>query len=118
MANRMTAVVIRTVWSSRSRCERIPGPYGRDIRQAALSGVRVLFGYGGSKRSFQVPWWLIAVKREPRTGQERVTAPQNEAEQVALWALSALLERELREPFDLRSADLVSEARARLTPSE
>lgn len=49
---------------------------------------------------------------------ERVTAPQNEAEQVALWALSALLERELREPFDPRYADLVSEARARLTPSE
>ena len=49
---------------------------------------------------------------------DRVTAPQNEAEQVALWNLSALLERELREPFDSHDADLVAQARSRLTPSD
>jgi hypothetical protein len=49
---------------------------------------------------------------------ERVTEPENAAEQVALGALSALLERELPEPFDPRYSDLVSEARARLKPSE
>ena len=31
--------------------------------------------------------------------EERVSAPSHPAEQVALWNLSALLERELREPF-------------------
>jgi hypothetical protein len=31
---------------------------------------------------------------------EQVGAPKHHAEQVALWNLSALLERELREPFD------------------
>jgi hypothetical protein len=49
---------------------------------------------------------------------EQVEAPQHEAEQVALWNLSALLERELLEPLDPRYTELVSEARARLTPSE
>ena len=49
---------------------------------------------------------------------ERVGAPQHQAEQVALWNLSALLERELVEPFDAGYAGLVSDARARLTPSE
>ncbi|MET8518480.1 hypothetical protein [Nocardioides sp. NPDC004968] len=50
--------------------------------------------------------------------QERVGSPQNEAELVALWNLSGLLERELRAPFDPRYADLLAEATARLTPSE
>ncbi|GAA1963358.1 hypothetical protein GCM10009798_24190 [Nocardioides panacihumi] len=31
--------------------------------------------------------------------EERVNAPQHVAEQIALWNLSALLERELSEPF-------------------
>ena len=48
----------------------------------------------------------------------RVSAPQHEGEQVALWVLSALLERELREPFDPNYGDLVAAARARLAPSE
>ena len=50
--------------------------------------------------------------------EERVTSPRNQAEQVALWNLSAHLERELRQPFDPRYADLVAEATHRLTPSE
>lgn len=50
--------------------------------------------------------------------EERVSAPRNEAEQVALWNLSALLERELWEPLDPRYAELLAEATARLTPSE
>jgi hypothetical protein len=47
-----------------------------------------------------------------------VDAPQHEAEQIALGNLSALLERELSEPFRPRYADLVSAARDRLTPKE
>ena len=50
--------------------------------------------------------------------EERVSAPQSKAEQIALWNLSVLLERELREPFDPRYVDLVAEAAARLTPWE
>ncbi len=49
---------------------------------------------------------------------ERVSAPQHEAEQVALWNLSALLERELLEPFDSQYGDLVTTARDRLTAPE
>jgi len=49
---------------------------------------------------------------------ERVTAPQDAAEQVALWNLSALLERELREPFLPDYANLLAQARSRLTPSD
>ena len=37
---------------------------------------------------------------------------------VVLWNLSALLERELREPFDPDYADQVAVARARLDPSD
>lgn len=48
----------------------------------------------------------------------QVGLPQNLAEQTALWNLSALLERELTEPFSARYADLVAEAAARLTPKE
>ena len=44
--------------------------------------------------------------------------PQHMGEQVALWNLSVLLERELVEPFDARYGDLVTAARDRLTPSE
>lgn len=50
--------------------------------------------------------------------EEGVSAPQSKAEQVALWNLSALLERELREPFDSRYAELVAEAAARLAAEE
>ncbi len=49
---------------------------------------------------------------------DQVSAPQHKAEQVALWNLSAVLERSLHEPFEPRYADLVSAARGRLTPSE
>ncbi len=49
---------------------------------------------------------------------DRVSPPQHASEQVALWNLSALLERELREPFDSRYADLVDQARSRLNTSE
>ncbi|MFC0224828.1 hypothetical protein [Nocardioides zeicaulis] len=45
-------------------------------------------------------------------------APQHAAEQVALWNLPGLLEREIRQPFDPGYADLVAEARFRLTPSD
>lgn len=51
-------------------------------------------------------------------GQQLVPEPQNKAEQVALWNLSAILERELRAPFDSRYAELVSEAAARLAAEE
>lgn len=49
---------------------------------------------------------------------ERVSAPQHQAERVALWNLSALLESELVEPFDPRYAELVSAARTRLATNE
>lgn len=49
---------------------------------------------------------------------DQVSAPQHKGEQVALWNLSALFERELREPFDPQYADLVAAARARLAPTE
>jgi hypothetical protein len=47
-----------------------------------------------------------------------VSPPEHKGEQVALWNLSALLERAIREPFDARYGDLVAAARDRLTPSE
>lgn len=50
--------------------------------------------------------------------EEQVSAPRNEAEQVALWNLSAALERVLAHPFSPEYARLVSEAQARLTPTE
>src|SRR5689334_8749303 len=46
---------------------------------------------------------------------DQVTEPQHNGEQVALWNLSALLERELREPFDARYGHLVTAARGRLS---
>jgi len=49
---------------------------------------------------------------------EHVSAPRNGAEQVALWNLSAALEKVLREPFSPNYARLVSEAQARLTAKE
>jgi hypothetical protein len=48
----------------------------------------------------------------------RVSAPQHQAEEVALWNLSALLEREVPEPFDAQYGDLIAAARDRLTPTE
>lgn len=45
---------------------------------------------------------------------DRVSPLQHQGEQVALWGLSALLERELREPFDAQYGDLVAAARDRL----
>jgi hypothetical protein len=48
----------------------------------------------------------------------RVSAPQHKGEQVALWNLSAALERELQEPFGSEYGDLVAAARDRLTPPE
>lgn len=50
--------------------------------------------------------------------EDRVGGIQHHAEKVALWNLSALLERELREPFDPRYTDIVSAARTRLVPAE
>jgi hypothetical protein len=50
--------------------------------------------------------------------QEQVSVPRNEAEQVALWNLSAALEKVMREPFGPEYARLLSEAQARLTPTE
>jgi hypothetical protein len=49
---------------------------------------------------------------------DRVSTPQHKGEQVALWNLSALLERELTEPFDSQYGDLVAAAKARLAPPE
>lgn len=46
---------------------------------------------------------------------DQVSTPEHHAEHVALWGLSASLEKALREPFDARWADLVSEARVRLS---
>jgi hypothetical protein len=47
--------------------------------------------------------------------EEQVSAPRHGAEQVALWNLSAALERVLIEPFSADYRQLLSEARARLT---
>jgi hypothetical protein len=49
---------------------------------------------------------------------EQVSAPEHQAEQVALWNLSVLLERELSQPFNPRYEDLVSDARTRLASVE
>ena len=49
---------------------------------------------------------------------EQVSAPQNDAEQVALWNPSAVLERALVEPFNPHYRELVEEARERLTPKD
>jgi hypothetical protein len=46
--------------------------------------------------------------------QDRVTQPEHHADQMALWNLSCLLERELIEPFDPAYDRLVNEARTRL----
>jgi hypothetical protein len=46
--------------------------------------------------------------------QDRVTQPEHHADQVALWNLSCLLERELVEPFGLAYDHLINEARTRL----
>ena len=43
-----------------------------------------------------------------------VSPPGHHAEQVALWNLSALLERQLVEPFKKDYAQLIEEARERL----
>lgn len=49
---------------------------------------------------------------------EQVSPPRHEAEQIALWNLSAVLEKVTAEPFLPDYARLVSEARTRLTPTE
>lgn len=46
--------------------------------------------------------------------QDCVTQPEHHADQVALWSLSALLERELVEPFDSAYDRPINEARTRL----
>ncbi|GAA2114876.1 hypothetical protein [Nocardioides bigeumensis] len=51
-------------------------------------------------------------------GEERISPPLHAGEQVALWNLSCLLERELLEPFDARYGELVAGARSRLTATE
>ncbi len=49
---------------------------------------------------------------------DRVLPPEHHGEQVALWNLSALLERELVEPFRSNYRDLVDRARVRLAGEE
>jgi hypothetical protein len=49
-----------------------------------------------------------------RESQHRVTRPEHHADQVALWNLSCLLERELVELFDPAYDRLITEARTRL----
>jgi hypothetical protein len=46
--------------------------------------------------------------------EDRLSQPVHDAEQVALWSLSALLERELVEPFQANYVELVAGARDRL----
>jgi hypothetical protein len=46
--------------------------------------------------------------------QDGVSPPEHHAEQVALWTLSALLERELVATFQQHYRQLVEEARERL----
>jgi hypothetical protein len=49
---------------------------------------------------------------------DQVAPPQNEAERIALWNLSALLERVMVEPFGPDYTRHVSEAQTRLTPPD
>jgi hypothetical protein len=49
--------------------------------------------------------------------QETLSPFEHQAEQVALWNLSALLERALAEPFDPDYRQLVNDARDRLVDS-
>lgn len=49
---------------------------------------------------------------------DQVSASHHQAKQVALWNLSALLERELGAPSDAEYGDLVAAARDRLASSE
>ncbi|MFC5006766.1 hypothetical protein ACFPIJ_54270 [Dactylosporangium cerinum] len=46
--------------------------------------------------------------------EDRVVPPEHHGEQVALWNLSALLERELVQPFQDNYGDLIAQARVRL----
>jgi hypothetical protein len=46
--------------------------------------------------------------------EDRVSPPEHHAEQVALWNLSALLERALVEPLRQNYRQLVAQARDRL----
>ncbi|WIM99920.1 hypothetical protein ACTOB_003590 [Actinoplanes oblitus] len=46
--------------------------------------------------------------------RDRVVPPEHRGEEVALWNFSALLERELVEPFRPRYRELVEQARVRL----
>jgi hypothetical protein len=46
--------------------------------------------------------------------QDCVTQPDHHSDQIALWNLSSMLERELTEPFDPSYDRLLSEARTRL----
>jgi hypothetical protein len=46
--------------------------------------------------------------------QDRVTQPEHHADQMVLWNLSCLLERELIEPLDPAYDRLVNEAQTRL----
>lgn len=49
---------------------------------------------------------------------DKVSAPQHQGEQVVLWNLSALLERELAEPFGAEYGRLVAAAMDRLGATE
>lgn len=49
---------------------------------------------------------------------EQVSAPRHEAEQIALWNLSAVLERVMADPFRADYERLVSEARNRLSTTD
>ncbi|GAA2701862.1 hypothetical protein [Actinoplanes palleronii] len=49
---------------------------------------------------------------------DRIVPPDHHGEKVALWNLSALLERELVEPFQHNYRELVDRARVRLAGEE
>jgi hypothetical protein len=46
--------------------------------------------------------------------EDQISPPAHQGEQVALWNLSALLERELVEPFEDNYQELLDQARVRL----
>lgn len=57
---------------------------------------------------------LVLFEMLHRWEADEVSQPQHQGEQVALWNLSALLERVVSEPFRLDYTHLVEQARARL----
>jgi hypothetical protein len=99
--------LVVTLSSARSAAIEDAGPIG-EARRVAADGDPVTIQLSRDEA-------LALFERLHRSeGQDGVSPPEHHAEQVALWTLSALLERELVAPFQQHYRQLVEEARERL----